>query len=187
MAKKQSIPDTIIKQFNKPQFKPDDAVFFTWLGTKKYGYVTRIKEATWGIQYMVESHNTRYPCGVSIKGHKTAYTTGCINIDETRSIGQDELKRRIQTGHTSTYSELFTDTRRTENESRSESTTSKRIPASNSKRNESTRSNNKTKHVTEPSIDGDSKGIGKKRKNSKLDDAIQRQRDFLNGFVKNSD
>ena len=31
------------------------------------------------------------------------------------------------------------------------------------------------------------KSVGKKRKNSKLDDAIQRQRDFLNGFVKNSD
>ena len=184
MAKKQSIPDTIIKQFNKPQFKPDDAVFFTWLGTKKYGYVTRIKEATWGIQYMVESHNTRYPCGVSIKGHKTAYTTGCINIDETRSIGQYELKRRIQTGHTSTYSELFTDARGTTNESRSGSTNSKRISTTNSKRNESTRSNAKTKHVVESSTNGNSTGTRKNRNDSKLDDAIQRQRDFLNGFVK---
>ena len=184
MAKKQSVPDAIIKQFDKPQFKIDDAVFFTWLGAKKYGYVKRFKESSWGIQYLVESNNTRYPCGISIKGHKTAYTTGCINIDETRSIGQVELKRRIQTGHSSTYSELFTDTRRTTNESRSESTNSKRIPAKNSKRNESTRSNVKTKHAVESGTNGNSTGTRKKRNDLKLDDAIQRQRDFLNGFVK---
>ena len=184
MAKKQSIPDTIIKQFDKPQFKTNDAVFFTWLGTKKYGYVTKIKKAIWGIQYMVESHNTKYPCGVSIKGHKTTYTTGCINIDETRSIGQNELKRRIQTGHSSTYAELFTNSGRTTDESKSGSADSKHIPASNSKRNESTRSNNKTKHVAEFGIDGNTAGVGKKRKNTQLDDAIQRQRDFLNGFIK---
>lgn len=184
MAKKQIVSDNIIKQFTKPQFKIDDAVFFTWLGTKKYGYVTRIKEATWGIQYMVESHDTRYPCGVSVKGHKTAYTTGCINIDETRSIGQDELKRRIQTGHTSTYSELFTDARRTTDQSGSGSTNSKLISTKNTKRNESTRSNNKTKHVVESSTNGNSTGTRKKRNDSKLDDAIQRQRNFLNGFVK---
>jgi hypothetical protein len=121
MAKKQQAPDAIIKQFEKPQFNVDDAVFFTWLGAKKYGYVKTYKTSSWGIQYLVESNDTRYPCGISIKGHKTAYTTGCINIDETRSIGQDELTRRIQTGHSSTYTELFTDTRRTEDESGSKS------------------------------------------------------------------
>lgn len=187
MAKNSKVPDAIIKQFNKAQFKIDDVVFFTWLGTKKYGHVTKIKETSWGIQYMVESQTRRYPCGVSIKGHKTTYTTGCIDIDETKSIGSNEIKRRIQTGHSSTYAELFTDTRRTETESGSQSTLSKRISIPHTKRNEATRSNNKTKHVVESGIDGDSTGIGKKRKNSKLDDAIQRQRDFLNGFVKNSD
>ena len=96
MAKKQQAPDAIIKQFEKPQFKIDDAVFFTWLGAKKYGYVKTYKTSSWGIQYLVESNDTRYPCGISIKGHKTAYTTGCINIDETRSIGQDEIKKRGQ-------------------------------------------------------------------------------------------
>jgi len=37
MAKKQTAPDAIIKQFSKSQFKTGDAVFFTWLGAKKYG------------------------------------------------------------------------------------------------------------------------------------------------------
>lgn len=186
MAKKQLIPDNIIKQFEKSQFKVDEAVFFTWLGAKKYGYVTKIKESSWGVQYMVESDDTRYPCGISIKGHKTTYTTGCIDFDETRSIGQDEIKRRIQTGHSSTYTELFADTRRTEDESRSESTSSKHISTSNTKTTKPTRVNNKRKDVVKSSPNGNITGTGKKRKNTKLDDAIQRQRDFLNGFVEKS-
>lgn len=184
MAKKQLAPENIQKQFNKPQFKPGDVVFFTWLGAKKYGYVKTIKETTWGIQYMVESYNTRYPCGVSIKGHKTAYTTGCIDIDETRSIGNDEIKRRIQTGHSSTYSELFTDTRRTEDESGSKSTSSGRISKKNTTTTTTARSGSKTKTASKSSNDGVSKSTTSKRKNSKLDAAIQRQRDFLNGFSK---
>ena len=186
MAKKQQAPDAIIKQFEKPQFKIDDAVFFTWLGAKKYGYVKTYKTSSWGIQYLVESNDTRYPCGVSIKGHKTTYTTGCINIDETRSIGQDEIKKRIQTGHSSTYTELFTDTRRTEDESGSKSAGSKHVPATNSKAIKSPRSNNKGKDVVKPSANGNTTGTRKKRGDSELDNAIQRQRDFLNGFIKKS-
>jgi hypothetical protein len=184
MAKKQQAPDAIIKQFEKSQFKTGDVVFFTWLGAKKYGYVKQTKETSWGIQYMVESNDTRYPCGVSIKGHKTAYTTGCINIDETRAIGQDEIRTRIRTGHSSTYTELFTDTRRTEDESRSKPDSSKHISSQNTKSTKSTRSNNTRKDAVKSSANGDSTGTRKKRKDSELDNAIQRQRDFLNGFVK---
>ena len=184
MAKKQQAPDAIIKQFEKPQFKINDVVFFTWLGAKKYGYVKTYKTATWGIQYMVESDDTRYPCGVSIKGHKTAYTTGCINVDETRSIGRCKIERRIQTGHSSTYTELFTDTRRTEDESGSKYTSRKRISPSNSKATKSTRSNIEGKDVVKLSANGNTTGTRKKRGDSELDTAIQRQRDFLNGFIK---
>ena len=174
MAKKQLAPEAIIKQFGKTQFKTGDAVYFTWLGAKKYGYVKHVKETSWGIQYMVESNNTRYPCGISIKGYKTAYTTGCINVDETRSIGQDEIKTRIQTGHSSTYTELFTDTRRTENESRSKLADTESISISNSKRSKSTRSNNKTKNVVKSSANATTAGTRKKRTNNKLDAEIGR-------------
>ena len=184
MAKKQLVPDTVQKQFNKIQFKQNQPVLFTWLGMKKYGYVIRTKQMGWGIMYTIQSEGTKYPCGVQIKTHKTAYTTGCINIDETRSIGQDELTRRIQTGHSSTYTELFTDTRRTEDESGSKSASSKHISATNSKAIKSPRSNNKGKNVVKPSADGNTTGTRKKRGDSELDDAIQRQRDFLNGFIK---
>jgi len=184
MAKKQTAPDAIIKQFSKSQFKSGDAVFFTWLGAKKYGYVKHIKETGWGVQYMVESNDTRYPCGVSIKGHKTAYTTGCIDVDETRAIGQDEIRTRIQNGHSSTYTELFTDTWRTEDESRSKSNSSKRISASNHISTKSAQTNNTRKDVVKSGSNGNNTRARKKRENSKLDDAIQQQRNFLNGFIK---
>lgn len=184
MAKKQQVPDSIIKQFEKPQFKINDVVFFTWLGAKKYGYVTKFKESSWGIQYMVESMDTRYPCGISIKGHKTAYTTGCIGFDETRSIGQDEIKRRIQTGHSSTYTELFTDTRRTTHESRNKLNNVKSISTSNNKQSKSKRCNDQTKNVVESSSNASNSRNRKTRTNIELESAIQRQRNFLNGFIK---
>jgi len=185
MAKKQQTPDDIIKQFEKPQFSIADAVFFTWLGSKKYGYITKIKKTTWGVMYTVESNNTRYPCGVSIKGYKTAYTTGCIDVDETRSIERDTFKTRIQNGHTSTYTELFTDTGRTTHESRSKSNVSEYISVSNHKSVKSTRINNTRKNAVKSSSNGNNAGTKKERKNIELDAAIQRQRNFLNGFVSN--
>ena len=163
---KQKHPDSIQKQFNKIQYKPGEAVFFTWLGCKKYGYVIRTKETNWGIQYTIDSEGTKYPCGIQIKTHKTTYTTGCINHDETRALGQRELITRIQTGHPSTYSELFIDARRTEVQSTSKSGTSKRILVQNSKRVKSTGSDNPTTNAIQSSINGDTSRNGKKRKNS---------------------
>ena len=184
MAKKSNVPDNIQKQFEKSQFKIGDPVFFTWLGSKKYGYVTSFKTVGWGVQYTVEEDNVRYPCGIEIKTHKTTYTTGYIRYDETRAIGQDELIKRIQTGHSSTYSELFIDTRRTAIQSRSKSTTSKRVSTKNTKGTKSTESVDAGEHVIQSSSNGNSTGTRKKRGNSELDTAIKKQRDFLNGFVK---
>ena len=184
MAKKQLVPDTVQKQFNKIQFKQDQPVFFTWLGMKKYGYVIRTKQMAWGIMYTVESDGTKYPCGISIKTHKTAYTTGCILADDTRSIGDVELKRRIQSGHHSTNTEVFSNPGRTKNESRSDNndsgrvskTTSKQIAKSNVGIGKDAASSSSTRVRND---------ITKKRADSKLDTAIQKQRDFLNGFITN--
>ncbi len=184
MAKKSLIPENIQKQFEKPQFQEGDAVFFVWLGSKKYGYVTTFKKVNWGIQYTVESEGVRYPCGIQIKTHKTTYTTGCIYADETRSLGQQELITRIQTGHPSTYSELFIDTRRPTVQSTGESGTSERVSVQNSKRTKSTQSKSKGKDVIQSSINGDNARNRKKRGNSELESAIEKQRNFLNGFVK---
>jgi hypothetical protein len=184
MAKQPNIPDTILKQFNKVQFKPGEIVFFTWLGTKKYGYVKAIKETNWGIQYTVEANGTKYPCGIQIKGYKTTYTTGCIYADETRSYGVEELERRSQTGHFSTYSEVIREPGRTETKSGSSNRSSGSVPNPPNRKTKNRKSNVSTSDANIDSNNGVQSNNTKKRKDSKLDSAIQRQRDFLNGFVK---
>jgi hypothetical protein len=185
MAKKELVPDNIQKQFNKVQFKPGEIVFFTWLGTKKYGYVKATKETNWGIQYTVEANNTRYPCGIQIKGYKTAYTTGCIYAEETRSIGTDELKRRSQNGGKHTYSEIIRDTPRPKDEGRSNDSNKRSVSRTNNTKTKSnTARTSGMENGNDVSVDRVQSNNTKKRKDSKLDSAIQRQRDFLNGFVK---
>jgi hypothetical protein len=185
MAKKPQAPENIEKQFNKALFKIGEPVFFTWLGTKKYGYVTAIKQTNWGIQYTVEANNTRYPCGVQIKGYRTTYTTGCIFVDETRSFDADELKRRCQSGHKSTYSEVIRESERPKDESRIDDTNKRKISRTNNNKTKSNASRtNGMENGNDVSVDGVHGDNSTKRKDSKLDSAIQRQRDFLNGFVK---
>jgi hypothetical protein len=184
MAKKQTMPDAILKQFNKLQFKIGDVVFFTWLGSKKYGYVIKTKETNWGIQYMVESQNTRYPCGISIKGYKTTYTTGCIDIDKTKSIDKQELENRAKTGYTGSDSTFFEYTGGSTIQSTSQHTTSIDVSRKNNRKSKESKSQSTTKNVVKSSNVGLLTSTSKKRKNNELDEAIQRQRNFLNGFVK---
>ena len=95
---KQKITDAIQKKFDKPLFQPGAAVFFSWMGQKQCGYVTKFKKVGWGIQYTVQSvEKTNYPCGMEIQNEKTSYSVGYIFYETTKSIGQDELARRIET------------------------------------------------------------------------------------------
>lgn len=186
MAKKQNIPDSIEKQFNKALFKLGEPVFFTWLGSKKYGYVNKHKQANWGTQYSVLSMGTTYPCGIQIKEYKTSYHTGCIIFDETNRLGNDELKKRIDSGPSPyTTSEVFRDTSRTTNEIASNNSNKRK---SSNKSNTKTKSNstgsNGVENDVQPSNNGVQQRDSKKRKNTELDSAIQKQRNFLNGFVK---
>ncbi len=186
MAKNKHLPDNIEKQFNKALFKQGEPVLFTWLGAKKYGYVTAHKKTNWGIQYTVTSNETRYPCGIQIKGYKTSYHIGCIYLEETNSIGVDELEKRIKAGpRTYTNTEIFRDTPRSKDESRSNDS---------NKRNTSNKSSRKTKsnpartNSLENDVQSSNNGMlprnTKKRKNVELESAIEKQRNFLNGFVK---
>jgi hypothetical protein len=181
---KQKVPDAIQKLFNKIHYKLGDAVFFTWLGSKKYGYVIRIKEVAWGIQYTVESDDRRYPCGISIKTHTTTYTTGCIQHDDTRSIGQQDLIKRIQNEYTGAYTEISADTARPDCESRDPDTIIGDVSDTIGKTNTNSQPRIKSKNVVESGNTRMQPSNTKKRKVSELDDAIQRQRDFLNGFIK---
>ena len=183
MAKKQ-VPKNIQDKFDKPLFKSGDAVFFSWLGQKQYGYVTKTKKASWGIQYMVQNaEKCSYPCGVQISGHRTQYEVGYIFVNETRELSREELETRINTPRT--FTAVSIDSGRTTNQGKIDvggnRTDTDKTNRKTTKRTGSGSTNDDTSSNTRVS------GIDtRKRKNSKteLTDAIQKQRDFLNGFVK---
>ena len=185
MAKKQ-VPKNIQDKFDKPLFKSGDAVFFSWLGQKQYGYVTKTKKASWGIQYMVQNAEKRsYPCGVQISGYKTQYEVGYIFVNETKELSRDVLETRINTPRTFTAVSVNVgrSTNQSKNDVRGNGADTDKISRKTTKRNRkgSSSTNDDTSSNTGmPSINSG------KRKNSKteLNDAIQKQRDFLNGFVK---
>jgi len=186
MAKNKNLPDNIEKQFNKALFKQGEPVFFTWLGAKKYGYVTTHKKTNWGIQYTVTSNDTKYPCGIQIKGYKTSYHIGCIWFEETNSIGVDELKKRIEAGPRSyTTAEVFRDAPRSKDESRSNNSNKRNaISTADRKTKSNAKRSTRVENDVQPSNNGVQQQHTKKRKNVELNTAIERQRNFLNGFVK---
>ena len=181
---KQKTSDQMQARFDKPQIKVGEYVLFSFLGQKKYGYVKEFKTRNWGIQYTVESDNIRYPCGIQIKGEKTSYNTGFIYLDESRSLGSEECRKRAETGYYGGNTELFVDTRRTTIQSQDPDRSIEPVSLKDSKPAESARSRTPRKTDVKPSNDGMSKNTRGKRKNNELDDAISKQRDFLNGFVK---
>jgi len=190
---KQKITDAIQKKFEKPQFQPGAAVFFSWMGQKQCGYVTKFKKVGWGIQYTVQSvDKTNYPCGMEIQNEKTSYSVGYIFYETTKSIGHDELTRRIETERSQPKSrpiktvsiitggpkpEIKIDSRESGPDSGSvvvkdTKTRSKRVSTKVDTKSSTTRNttnNTRKRKVGEP---------------TELDVAIQKQRDFLNGFVK---
>jgi hypothetical protein len=188
MAKKQQVPANIQNKFNKAQFSIGDAVYFIWLGQKKYGYVKRIKEVNWGIQYTVETNNDmRYPCGIAIGEYRTEYHTGCIMYTETRAIGTDELIRRIvNSPDTRHIKPVLANTRRTEDESQvHDRDGGPGNDKSIGKATKTRKPRNSSKNADKPSSNGVSKTAKRRGTDSStLESAIEKQRNFLNGFVK---
>tara|TARA_R110000868_G_scaffold406634_1_gene687232 strand:- start:2213 stop:2788 length:576 start_codon:yes stop_codon:yes gene_type:complete len=187
---KQKITDTQQRHYDKPQFQIGSAVFFSWLGCKQYGYVTKFKKVGWGIMYTVESvKGTKYPCGIEIKGQKTHYNTGCIYVEETRSIGEPNLVKRIQMERESArVKPVVNNPVRSTYESRSNSELRNRDDSEDSgKDTKPKRKKPSTDLVATPSAKGVDRLVTKKRRvstNKELDSAIEKQRNFLSGFVK---
>ena len=182
---KQKISEKLQKKFDKPQFQLGDAVFFSWLGQKKYGYVTKIKTSGWGVQYMVQSaEGTSYPCGIQIQGQKTHYNTGFIWFEDTVSIGQPELKKRIKnTKNSGRVTAIIGNPVRPKDESRDDNKNVRGNVSKSNSKNTATRAKGSTKSVpVSSSSNGDNGNNTTKRrdsKNSKLDTAIAKQRSFL--------
>ena len=189
MAKRQ-VDDKIQAKFEKPQFSIEDAVYFSFLGQKQYGYVTKITPVNWGIKYTVQASNgLRYPCGISIEGIKTTYEAGFIYFEDSKQLGSTECRRRFESARNrKSINSVSNNTRRTEIESSDDNQTSKPInDTSVGKMDANAKRRNSTKNVVKPSTDGVSPSNRKKRsipKNTELEDVIQKQKDFLNGFVK---
>ena len=182
---KQKISEKLQKKFDKPQFQLGDAVFFSWLGQKKYGYVTKIKTSGWGVQYMVQSsEGTSYPCGIQIQGQKTHYNTGFIWFEDTVSIGQPELKKRIETTKNSgRVTAIIGNPVRPKVESRDNDTSSRTDNTKHSNKAESTRKKRSSKSASLSSSSGGNGNTNTTKrnvsKNKELDAAIAKQRSFL--------
>jgi len=183
---REKITEEFQTKFDKPHFQIGSAVFFSWLGTKKYGYVTAIKKAGWGIQYMVKSTSgTSYPCGLYYKGVTTSYKVGIIYLEETKQLGNDTIAGRIESETEDLR--ISKDTRRT--------TVTSTTPTSGSGRDDDNTDTSITNqpglingpmHDVEPSNTRVRKRNTTSRKTPKstLDEAIEKQKNFLNGFVK---
>lgn len=168
MKQNKKTPKNIIKQFNRPQFKIGDWVYFTWLGAKQYGYVKKIITKNWGVQYTIEAEVykqiQKYPCGIEIKGYRTPYDVGCILREESKKL----LKH----------------TRGATNESGNDDK-SRNGDVNGNNPQITTSRNISRQDVNESSSAGIRKSSSTKREdNTELRDAIQKQKDFLNGFVK---
>jgi len=185
---KQKITDAIQKKFDKPQFQPGAAVFFSWLGQKQYGYVTKFKKVGWGIQYTVQSvEKKNYPCGLEIQNEKTPYSVGYIFYESTKSIGQEELERRIETERNAPKS------RPIKTVSIDSGGTKPKVPINSGEIRPDTRSvvgkdtktrskrpstKVDTKSSTTRNIGSDTKARGVSKK-SKLEQAFEKQKSFL--------
>ena len=204
-------PTSIVDKFNKQHFKPGDAVCFTWFNTKGFGYVIKTAKSTWGIMYTIQLGKRKYPCGIQIGEWKTKYETGLLQYSITKQYTVDELNEYAANAGDSIYETVTfrrvsrddetdaDDTGDTNVATRKDTT----IPKTASRRNNKVSRENvsvsdvnvqqngseepSTVNVSPISIDGvqqrNTKKRGKTPKNE-LNDAIQKQRDFLNGFVK---
>ena len=181
MAKKKSkIPAYVLKQFEKAMYKAGDKVIIKWLGQIKTGYVKHSKENTWGRSYMVEVTEkglkrsddvTRYPCGIEIRGHRTQYDVGFILHDRTQ---QGDWPQSIT---------IYENSGSDEDAQRDDNKSVRRNDDSSSRKNTGSRSSVTHQDVVEPG--STRKRTSNAKASSKdLDNAIDRQKDFLQGFVK---
>ena len=177
---KQKLPATIQKKFDRKLYKVGDYVYFDWLSEKQYGYITKVYKSSNTYMYMVQGENYRYPCGIQIKTYKYG-SAGYIIYEQTQDLGQDELKRRFESRSVSRDSTRPIGTQPSKDEVRRNltSTTNDEVlqPRKSSK--------HAPKNVVKPSNTTNSKGTTKRGRKSysKLDEAVQKQKEFLRKFT----
>ena len=167
MAKKKKFPKYIQEKFSKPQFKVGDKVFYEFLGDSGLGIITAIHKHNETISYMVKGGRYSYPCGLQIKEH-SSYYAGSIDFEKSKN-----------TKHPKTAGDAKTK-KRINNKSR------ERVSGNVS----SSVSDTRTRHSTTNDIgDGNANDTDAniksrtRSKNIELEQAIDKQKDFLRKFI----
>ena len=166
--KKKKYPKYIQDKFTKPQFKVGDKVLYEFLGDSGWGIITKIQKHNETVSYMVKGRGYTYPCGLKIKEYRSYYA-GTIFFEESdayrknlKDSGGKEAKSRDNNKNRKQISNV--DDRRI---SRQSNRSSKEYD------NRDGYSENSTS-IT---------GSGTRVKNAELEDAINKQKDFLRKFT----
>jgi hypothetical protein len=185
MAKKrkQDVPKYIQSKFLREQYKPGDYVCITWLGGIKFGQVIDIDKKHEHVRYKVKSHGKYYTCGIQIKEFLSENTDyGILLADETDRRGAAAIRSK------STGKELHELDRRSTASAQNETTSTRQHvnDINNATTTGRGRKTTKSKNAVEHGTSHDTKTKPKlaRSKKTELDNAVQKQRDFLNGFVK---
>ena len=165
--KKQKFPKYIQEKFKKAQFKVGDRVKYEFLGDNGWGYITKIQKFNETVSYMVQGNGYSYPCGLQIKEH-SSYYAGTIDYEASKNQQNNATARNKKTSE------------------RNDNKTRKRVSGSSSNTISDTRSGFKSKNSSRNG-NADNSTSSKTSKatvrNSEIEDAIDKQKDFLRKFI----
>jgi len=165
--KKQKFPKYIQEKFKKAQFKVGDCVKYEFLGDNGWGYITKIQKFNETVSYMVQGNGYSYPCGLQIKEH-SSYYAGTIDYEASKNQQNNATARNKKTSE------------------RNDNKTRKRVSGSSSNTISDTRSGFKSKNSSRNG-NADNSTSSKTSKatvrNIELEDAIDKQKDFLRKFI----
>ena len=165
--KKQKFPKYIQEKFKKAQFKVGDRVKYEFLGDTGWGYITKIQKFNETVSYMVQGNGYSYPCGLQIKEH-SSYYAGTIDYEASKNQQNNATARNKKTSE------------------RNDNKTRKRVSRSGSSTISDTGSGSKSKNSSRNG-NADNRTSSKTSKttvrNVELEDAIDKQKDFLRKFI----
>jgi len=165
--KKNKLPKYVQEKFTKPQFKVGDYVKYEFLGEHGWGHITKINQYNDKISYMVQGNGYTYPCGLQIKEY-SSYYAGSIDYEESKNQRNNEPSRS---------SEIK---KRNDNKARKSISGSSSNTISNSRTNIGTTNDNGNGNAN--NSNANTKSTTKSR-NSELEDAIDKQKNFLRKFT----
>lgn len=181
--KKQDVPKHIQAKFQKPQYQVGDFVCITWLGGAQFGRVVDVDKKNEHVRYKVKSHTRYYICGIQIGNYASENTDyGILLADETQRRGSAAIREKAASRPVHELDRRSTSGARNETAGIGQAVDDNNNSSTTSRKRADTVTKNSVKHGA--SSDSKTKSKLTTRKTNKLDAAVQKQRDFLSGFVK---